>query len=187
MMNDLSLHLLDLVQNSISAKAQNISIYLFESEKEDLLKIIIKDDGVGIDEDELLLCTDPFYTKRLTRRVGLGIPLFIESCEQALGSVKITSKVGIGTTIEGSYFQNHIDAINLGNLEETLYSLFAFNSDINITYHHFVDNKEFRVSSKEIYNMLDNVSIFEFRIMTWLKSFLKENITYIKEGTNEVA
>lgn len=186
-MNDLSLHLLDLVQNSISAKANNITIMIFESKKNDLLKITIKDDGQGMTDDELTLCLDPFYTSRLTRRVGLGIPLFIQACEQALGKVSISSEVGVGTTIDCRFIKTHIDALDFGEIEETLYTLFAFNSDININYYHQVDDMQFQISSKEIFNMLEDVSIFEYQIMNWLKLYIKENITYIKEGTNEVA
>src|SRR5574344_2920494 len=98
-MNDLALHILDIVQNSISAGALLIRIIVSENLIKDLLSITIEDNGKGMTEEQVSKLADPFFTSRTTRKVGMGIPLFKQSAEQSGGRLDIKSKVGIGTTI----------------------------------------------------------------------------------------
>jgi len=101
-MNDLSQHILDIAQNSISAKATLISISIFENLKEDILEITIQDNGIGMDKDFLEIVDNPFVTTRKTRKVGLGISLFKASALGCAGSFKIDSTLGEGTVIEAA-------------------------------------------------------------------------------------
>jgi signal transduction histidine kinase len=98
---ELSLHILDIAQNSIEAGAANIEIVISEDESSDVLTILIADDGRGIPAEILESIADPFVTSRKTRRVGLGIPLFREAARMAGGDLKIRSRVGEGTEITG--------------------------------------------------------------------------------------
>ena len=58
-----------------------------------MLSIKIIDDGCGMDAETLEKVTDPFYTSRTTRKVGLGIPLMKQNAELTGGEVKIASIV----------------------------------------------------------------------------------------------
>ena len=96
-MRELSLNVLDIVQNSITAKATLIKIELIEDINNDILKINIFDNGKGMTDEQIKSVTDPFYTTRTTRKIGLGIPLFKMAAEMSGGSFKIESTVGVGT------------------------------------------------------------------------------------------
>ena len=92
-MRDLSMHVLDIVQNSIKAGAKLIAVSFVRS-PESLLTFTVKDDGCGMSPEFLARVTDPFTTTRTTRRVGLGIPMLKQSAEAAGGSFSLESEVG---------------------------------------------------------------------------------------------
>ena len=108
-MQELSLHILDIAQNSIAAKASLVEIEIEEDKKKDLLTIKIKDNGTGMDEETSRKVSDPFFTTRTTRKVGMGIPLFAQAAQSCGGDLKIYSKKGKGTTIEATFILSHID------------------------------------------------------------------------------
>ena len=89
-MKELSLNILDIVQNSVSAKATLIEILLAETDE--TLRITIKDNGKGMSPDFLSTVMDPFSTTRKTRKVGMGIPLFKLAAEQTGGELTIASR-----------------------------------------------------------------------------------------------
>lgn len=91
-MRELSLNILDIAQNSISAGASLITIDVSESREAHLLTLTVSDNGCGMDEEQLQNVCDPFFTTRTTRKVGMGIPLFRLAAEQTGGSFEITSK-----------------------------------------------------------------------------------------------
>ena len=115
-MRELSLHILDIAQNSIKAEAECLRIAVIEDLINDKLTIKIKDDGTGMDADTVKKVVDPFYTTRTTRKVGLGIPLFKLSAEQCGGYFEIKSQLGIGTEITAVFKHSHIDRVPLGNM-----------------------------------------------------------------------
>ncbi len=106
-MEELSLHLLDLIQNSVKAGAIPISIII--SEKANWLTIILEDDGCGMSEEFLQKVDSPFTTTRTTRKVGLGIPLFKQAALMAGGDFSITSKPGVGTRLKATFELDNID------------------------------------------------------------------------------
>ena len=122
-MKELSLHILDIAENSISAGAKNIEIKIIEDTQADLLQITVQDDGKGMDAETAALLTDPFYTTRTTRKVGLGLPLFKEAAVACNGSMQISSKPGLGTNVVISFQFSHIDRMPLGDLSGTILTL----------------------------------------------------------------
>jgi len=147
---DLSLHILDIVENSIRAKASRIEIKVVEDIRKDLLTIEIKDNGQGIDEETVKKVLDPFFTTRTTRRVGLGLPLLSQAARESGGDVEIESKVGRGTRIKATFGYSHIDRKPLGNMETTLTTLIAGNPEVDFIYEHKNDELEYRLDTKEI-------------------------------------
>ncbi len=122
-MREIALHLLDLAENSVSAGAQNVCINIIEDVRADRLDASITDDGRGMDAETVRKVTDPFYTSRTTRNVGLGIPLLKEAAEESNGGLTISSEPGKGTTVEINFQLSHIDRMPLGNLRDTFLSL----------------------------------------------------------------
>ena len=175
-MPDIAMHLLDIVFNSIRAKAKNIIIYIMESELKDQIICRVEDDGCGMDSQTVENVQSPFFTTRTTRNVGLGVPLFKEGALQTGGTFRLESEVGKGTLIETTYVKSHLDCPAMGNLPETIATLVQ--ADANIEYHIDIvyDNHTFVFDTKEIKEILDGVPIDEPDIILWLKDYIKEGI-----------
>jgi len=149
-MEDLSLHILDIVENSIRAHAKKIEIKIIEEKKKDLLTIEIIDDGKGMDKKTLKNVLDPFFTTKSTKRVGLGLSLLAQSAEESGGSIKIESKPGQGTKVKAVFGYSHIDRKPLGDVNESLKVLIAANPDINFIYEYQKDNTNYYLDTKGI-------------------------------------
>jgi hypothetical protein len=173
------MHILDIVQNSISAKANMIEISIREDLKKDVLDLLIKDNGVGMDDDFLAEVTDPYVTTRTTRKVGMGIPLLKHSAEQSNGYIKIYSKKEIGTTIQAIFQHNHIDRPPLGDIAGTIVLLVAANPDVDFKYAHFVNRKKYEFDTREVKEILDDVRINDPKIRGMLKEMITENLSDI--------
>ncbi len=133
-MEDISLHILDIAENSIRAKAKNINIILIEDRKTDLMTLTIEDDGVGIDDKTKEYALNPFFTTKKGKKVGLGLAFLSHSTEEAGGALKIESEQGRGTTITATFRLGHIDRKPLGNLNETITCLKVTHSEIDLTF-----------------------------------------------------
>ena len=75
-MTELSLNILDIAENSVKAGASLTEITVSVMSADNLLEIIIRDNGCGMTEEQVKKVIDPFYTTRTTRKVGLGVPFF---------------------------------------------------------------------------------------------------------------
>ena len=115
-MRELSLNVLDIAQNSIAAGASLTEITVEEDTAADRVVIIVKDDGRGMTPEQVRRVSDPFYTTRTTRKVGMGIPLFRMAAEMAGGGLTIDSTPGVGTTVTASFVRSHIDRMPLGDM-----------------------------------------------------------------------
>ena len=173
-MRELSLHILDIVQNSLTAQAQNIEIAIIENTVEDKMIVVIKDDGRGMDEKTLNKVMDPFYTTRTTRKVGLGLPLLSANAQACGGSVKVKSATGKGTTVEVVFKHSHIDRAPLGDMPSTLVSLISGSPEVNFFYVHKYNDKEFRVNTIEIKENLLGLPLNHPDVLIWLQDFFRE-------------
>lgn len=149
-MEDLSLHILDIVENSIEAKASRVEIKVIEDMRKDLLTIEIKDNGQGMDEKTLKRVFDPFYTTRTARKVGLGLALFVQATRESGGDIEIKSKIGKGTRVKATFQYSHIDRKPLGDIEKTLTTLIAGNPEVDFVYEHQRGNQKFCLDTKEM-------------------------------------
>lgn len=179
-MRELSLHLMDILENSISAKANFIKVEINEEIIQDKLAISVIDNGCGMDSELTSKVTDPFVTLRTTRKVGLGISLFKSACERCEGSFIITSEVNKGTTIYASMKYNHIDRAPLGRIGNTLASE-LLTVGVDILYTHRVNEKEFVFDSREIKKVVGN-DLSNPDIFIWIKEYISENIENIGGG-----
>ena len=175
-MPDIAMHLLDIVYNSIRAKAKNILIYLLESDKDDQIICRVEDDGSGMDSETVENVQSPFFTTRTTRNVGLGIPLFKEGALQTGGTFRLESEVGKGTLIETTYVKSHLDCPAMGNLAETIATLVQADASIEYQIDIIYDDHSFKFDTREIKEILDGVPIDEPDIILWLKEYIKEGI-----------
>lgn len=175
-MKELSLHILDIAQNSISAKATCIHIFIEEEKSKNSLKIEIKDNGKGMDEELLKNVTDPFVTTRKTRKVGLGISLFKSAAERCNGNFEIRSKVGIGTVVMAQFQRDHIDRAPIGNMVDTIITLIIANEGIDYLYTHKLDGKVYTFDTMEIRKILGDVPLTDVMVMDWIRNHMADEL-----------
>ncbi|MCK5286586.1 MAG: ATP-binding protein [Thermodesulfovibrionia bacterium] len=173
-MEDLSLHILDIAENSITAGASKIQITISEEIEKNLLRIEIIDNGRGMDETEIKKALDPFFTTKTTRRVGLGISLFAQSARESMGNISVESKKGEGTTITADFQYDHIDRKPLGDIEKTLIVLIAGNPEIDVEFEHRRDNHEYRIDTTEIKKTLKGIPINHPIVIKYIKDSIKQ-------------
>jgi anti-sigma regulatory factor (Ser/Thr protein kinase) len=149
-LRELSLHILDIAENGITAGAACIQILVKEARKEDLLTIVIEDNGRGMPADKLKSPADPFITTRTTRRVGLGLSLLEAAARRCDGKLEIESEAGRGTRVAATFGYNHIDRAPLGDMAATITTLIMGNPQIDFVYTHIIDTKEFVLDTREL-------------------------------------
>jgi K+-sensing histidine kinase KdpD len=179
-MKELSLNILDIVQNSIRAEADEISILVNESPSRDIYQIIIRDNGKGIPNDILRHVTDPFVTTRTKRRMGLGLSLLKYHAELTGGGLEINSVVGKGTEVKVNFSFSHIDRQPLGDIVGILVILMASNQGINFIYTHKTENGEYRFSSKETKEFLELEALNERNLLEEIGWMIGENLKEIR-------
>lgn len=179
-MKELSLHILDIVQNSVKAGASEIKIEINEFPEKNLLEIIITDNGCGMSKELLSRVKDPFATTRTTRKVGMGISLFEAAAEQCGGHLEIESEPGKGTTLYACFEYNNIDRAPIGNMPETMVTVIMSAPEINYVYTHRRSEKEFRFDTKVIKETLDDVPLTNPDILGWIKEFICEGLSECK-------
>lgn len=184
-MRELSLHILDIIQNSIAAGADLIKLVINEDIKNDFLVIKIIDNGKGMAKRERESVTDPFITSRTTREVGLGLPLLKEAAERCQGEIKINSVPGEGTKIKVKFKYDHIDRAPLGDIVGTVISLLAMNPDLDFVYQHIIENRDFIFTTEEIKEKLDEISINNSRILNWIDDYLRDSLQKLHGGEKE--
>ncbi len=149
-MEDLSLHILDIAENSVAANANRIEIRISEDIKKDLLSIEVVDNGTGMDKKTVKKALDPFYTTRKVRRYGFGLPLLSEAAKAANGHLSIESKKGEGTRIKADFQYSHIDRKPLGDIGQTIITLVIGNPEIDIIYVHKKNNQKYILDTRRI-------------------------------------
>ncbi len=174
-MRELSLNVLDIVQNSISANATVIEIQLFEHIEKDILEINIFDNGKGMTEEQVKSVIDPFFTTRTTRKVGLGIPLFKMAAEMSGGRLDIKSEVGKGTKVYTSYGYGNVDRMPVGDINGTVSMLIRMNPDIDFVYTHSINDKSYVLDTRELREQLEDVPLDTPDVIEWIEEYLKEN------------
>ncbi|MCX6143897.1 MAG: ATP-binding protein [Ignavibacteriales bacterium] len=174
MMEDLSLHILDIAENSVNAGARNISIVIQEDVHLDRLTIEIGDDGKGMSAEVAQRATDPFYTTRTTRRIGMGLPLLKEAAEMANGKLEIRSVPNSGTTIKATFQLSNIDRKPLGNMAETITALLATEHQVNILYRHSRGGKNVTFDSKHVENQLGDILLNSIEALSLVRTYLEQ-------------
>ena len=147
-MRELSLHILDVVENGITAGADCIWIEVEEDRKADLLKIVIRDNGRGMPVEKIQNIDDPFITSLLSAAA--------KRCD---GTVRVDSQPGNGTEIVATFRHNHIDRAPLGDMASTVTTLIIGNPGIDFIYFHRIDDKDFSLDTREIRSEMEDLSL----------------------------
>lgn len=179
-MRELALHLLDIAENSVAARAKTITIQVVEDTRADRLRLAVIDDGVGMDAETAAKVTDPFVTSRTTRKVGLGIPLLKFAAESCSGFLKITSAVGQGTTLEVEFQRSHIDRMPLGDLASTFITLLISSPEIHWIFHYQADAACFDFDSEPLRAELGDLPLTEPAVLAYLRELIEEGLAEVQ-------
>ena len=171
-MQDLSLHILDIVENSLAAGARRVEIRIEENLQRDRLTIEIMDDGCGMYEAMVKQALDPFFTTKTTRRVGLGLPLLGEACRICDGELCLQSCPGEGTTVKATFQHSHIDRKPLGPMGDTLIALIVGHPEVDLLYEHRKDGKVFSLDTREIKTDLGDVPLNAPQVISALRTLI---------------
>ncbi|MCX7773742.1 MAG: ATP-binding protein [Clostridia bacterium] len=181
-MKDLSLHLMDIIQNSITAGATRIAVVLQADGKPYRLTFEVTDNGRGMDPEFLQKVTDPFKTTRTTREVGLGIPLLKQSAEMAGGELTLHSERNKGTTLKATFDVNHIDRIPLGDIAGTIQMLIMAQPDISWNIEFSSLHDRFELDTDEVKQQLEGVPIQQSDVLEWIQNTIQEGIEAVFGG-----
>lgn len=175
-MKTLADHILDILQNSVNAKATLIEISIEENKNRDICTIKISDNGCGMNEEILKKATTPFFTSRDTRKVGLGLSLFKQNAERSNGSFLIKSGVDKGTVVKATFQLSHIDKPPLGDIWNVYYFTLIGNENLALNYRHKTDKGEFSIQSDEIKELLQGASLKQKEIRQAIIEIIKNNL-----------
>jgi hypothetical protein len=176
MMEEICAHIVDVVANSVSAGARNISLHVVEDHEADLLTVRIVDDGRGMDEETASRVVDPFFSTKTGKKVGLGIPLLKGTAETCDGRFSLRSKVGTGTQVYASFRLSHPDLPPLGNLKDTFLLLTIGNPDVDFFFEYGKDGTLFILDVKEIRTELAGVPVNHPEVIRFLTKYLDESM-----------
>jgi NADH:ubiquinone oxidoreductase subunit E len=158
-MEDLALHVLDIARNGAEAGATRIDITVEEDPAAGTLRIVVTDNGRGMDPATAARALDPFYTSRHTRIVGLGLPLLRQAAEAAGGGLTLASVPGEGTRVEAVFGLHHLDRAPLGDLETTVLVLMASHPDLDLDWTHRRGGREYSLATADVRAALDGVPL----------------------------
>ena len=176
-MQDLSLHILDIVENCIDAGAKKINITIDEDISNNILMLVIKDNGKGMDKKTVAKVLDPFYTTKETRRIGLGLSMLAQATKEANGNFSIESKKGKGTTVTAKFAYDNIDRKPLGDITATIISLVATKGlDVEFIYKHRKNCKSFVFNTKNIKKELNGVPINDMEVLKVLRESINKEL-----------
>lgn len=184
-MRDLSLHILDIVQNSLRAGADSVEISV--SEENGILLVEIADNGCGIKKEMLESVTDPFTTTRTTRKTGMGLSLFKASAQIAGGGMTIISVEGEGTRVSAWFETGNIDRLPLGSVDEVYMNLVAAFPEVLFRLLLKSGKGSFKADTGEMKDKLGELPVNSLPVLEWIREYIAEGILKIFGGVlNEI-
>lgn len=173
-MKDIAFHITDIAENCIRAGASHMTIGLRLDGSR--LELTVTDDGCGMDDQTVRRVTDPFYTTRTTRRVGLGLPFLFQSAEQSGGCAEISSAVGKGTRVRAVFRTDNIDCPPAGDLAGTLMQIVAGNPSIDVALHFGCGTRAFDITTADIAGVLDGIPMGMPQVATMIRDIISSNL-----------
>lgn len=182
-MQEISLNILDIAQNSVKAGASLVRITVDEQPTTDRLTVCIEDDGCGMTAEQVARVTDPFFTSRTTRKVGLGVPFLKMAAEMTDGSFAIHSVPGEGTTVTAVFGLSHIDRMPLGDIAETVGALIQCNPQMDVVYCHRRGTRSFTTDTREFRAVLgEDIPLSTPEVAVYIRSWLTEGEASLDEA-----
>lgn len=175
-MKELSLNILDVAKNSVRAGASLIEISLV-TDDDGILTITISDNGCGMSEEVMKSVTDPFFTTRTTRKVGLGLPLLKMAAEQTGGTLTLSSSTeagNSGTVLKAVFDTKSIDCMPMGDIVSTVCILIAGSPEIDFNFSDISSTRRVELKTAMLREILGDVSLAEPEVQQWMTEYLKD-------------
>lgn len=182
MMPEISLNILDVAENSTRAGAKLVTVIVEADTESDRLTVSIGDDGCGMTPEQVSQVTDPFYTSRTTRKVGLGVPFFKMAAESAGGSFEIRSTPGVGTEVKAVFVLSHIDRMPLGDISATVHTLIVYHPGTDFVYTYRYNGNSFTLDTRKFREILGDVPFDAPEVSSYIMEYLTENKTETDGG-----
>jgi hypothetical protein len=176
-MKTISDHILDILQNSTRASATRVVLSIEVNEEDDLLVIVIEDNGAGISPGLLSTVTHPFTTTRKTRKVGLGLPLLRQHAELAGGALEVESEQGRGTIIRATFRLNNLDRQPMGDLASTVTLFITGNPGVDLIFSYKSSEGRFDITGRELAEALEDDDLSKPVYFGLIRELLGENLT----------
>jgi hypothetical protein len=184
-LRELSLHILDIVENGVTAGADCIHIDVIESRRDDVLTIKIRDNGRGIPAAKLERLQDPFVTSRTTRRVGLGLPLLAAAAERCDGNLAVAVGTTGGTEVTATFRYSHIDRAPMGDMAATMATLLMGNPQIDFAYTHLIDGEEFILDTRELKKELGDHALEDPMVIHHLGKSIRASLSRLTSNPDK--
>lgn len=160
-MHDLSLYLLDILENSVRAGATVIATSIVADHAGDSLSIAVEDDGPGLPvEPEQAL--DPFFTTKANKKTGLGLSLFRQAAEAAGGGLSVgRSEAHGGAAVRAWMRLADIDRPPLGDVAASVATMVVTNPQIEFRVDLERDGTRTTLRGPEVSQRLHELSAFQ--------------------------
>ncbi|MGI9950981.1 ATP-binding protein [Moorellaceae bacterium AZ2] len=185
-MEELALHLLDLMENSLAAGADRLELRIQEDLAANRMIIELMDDGRGMEEGEIEAALDPFFTTRASRRVGLGLPLFRATARQCGGDLTLSSRPGEGTRVVATFELNHIDRPPLGNMGATIAAVLGREVPVELYYRHQRGQEVFEFSTSRLREILGDIPFNLAPVLAWVRDFVNQGLQRLHGGEDDL-
>ncbi|MGI6021267.1 MAG: ATP-binding protein [Lachnospiraceae bacterium] len=182
MMPEIAMSILDVAENSTRAEASLVRIEIDINTASDRMKLIIADDGCGMTQEQVERVTDPFFTTRTTRKVGLGVPFLKQACEAANGEFTIDSKKGEGTEVTAVFEYSNIDRMPIGDLCGTIQQLIVYHPEIDFLFRYSYDGNEFVLDTRQMREILGGIPLDLPEVAAYILDYLEENKREVDGG-----
>lgn len=176
MMEDISSHIMDIAMNSVTAGADRISIVIEKNPATEIFKLVVADNGAGMDAETMIKVQDPFFSTKTGRKVGLGIPLLKGTAETTGGSFRLESEKGVGTSITATFDSRHPDLPPLGNIRDTFFVLIVSHPEVDFDLHYSVNGKTFALDTAEMKTELEGIPLNHPEVISFLGKYLDEHL-----------
>jgi anti-sigma regulatory factor (Ser/Thr protein kinase) len=181
-MEDLSLHILDVAENAVSAGATLIQVMLEVDSDKGVLKLRVSDDGRGMNEEVRKHVTSPFITTRMTRTVGLGLAMLAQAAESTGGSVQVRSSPGRGTEVTALFMIDHVDMVPPGDLVSSILTMMIGNPAITYRFYLRQDERDFEIDGSELRDQLGDVPLEHPEVTSALRKLIENGIKGVGVG-----
>jgi hypothetical protein len=182
---EIALHILDVLQNAVEAGATRVHLTIDEDDARDRISVLVSDNGRGMDAETAARVTDPFYTTRTTRCVGLGLPLLAAAAERAGGGLVIRSQPGAGAEVRATFQRTHPDRQPLGDMPATLMSFLLSDRAPDLVYVHRVNDRSFEFNTMEVRAAVGEVPLSEPVVRRWLAECLSEGESELENDDDQ--